>query len=89
MYGAPLDISFSIDEIIVNTECAAGINDWTENPTQEGYFITLIGEMEVISSSSNFGLSEVDFTATDDEGYAVPLNGAVDCNYQHETMDGY
>lgn len=83
------DIDVTINEITVSEECRNGMNNYTEVPQEGGYYVTMIGEMDVKQSQTNFSFSDTSLSALDDEQYTVKILPAYDCNYPHDHMEGY
>ncbi|MGP5206467.1 hypothetical protein ACTXJY_00415 [Corynebacterium casei] len=83
------DIDLTIDDITISDQCHTGLNGHTDEPEDGGYYIRMIGEMDVKQSQTNFSFSETSLTALDEENYTIEVTPAFACNYPNDDLDGY
>ena len=83
------DIDLTIDDITISDQCHTGLNGHTDEPDEGGYYIRMIGEMDVKQSQTNFSFSEMSLTALDEESYTIEVTPAFACNYPNDDLDGY
>ena len=83
------DIDLTIDDITISDQCHTGLNGHTDEPDEGGYYIRMIGEMDVKQSQTNFSFSEMSLTVLDDENYTIDITPAFACNPEDDDMDGY
>ena len=83
------DIDLTIDDITISDQCHTGLNGHTDEHEDGGYYIRMIGEMDVKQSQTNFSFSETSLTALDEESYTIEVTPAFACNYPNDDLDGY
>lgn len=83
------DIDLTIDDITISDQCHTGLNGHTDEPDEGGYYIRMIGEMDVKQSQTNFSFSETSLTALDEENFTIEVTPAFACTYPNDDLDGY
>lgn len=83
------DIDLTIEDISISDQCHAGLNSYTDTPAEPGYYIQMLGEVEVKQSTSGYSFIETSITALDDNDYIIEIAPAFNCNQPQEGMDDY
>lgn len=83
------DIDLTIDDITISDQCHTGLNGHTDEPEDGGYYIRMIGEMDVKQSQTNFSFSETSLTALDGENFTIEVTPAFACNPEYDDMEGF
>lgn len=83
------DIALTIDDITISDQCHTGLNGHTDEPEDGGYYIRMIGEMDVKQSQTNFSFSETSLTALDEENFTIEVTPAFACNPEYDDMEGF